>query len=82
MNIVINPSKINGLLAEKKIKKIVASKHLKIDPKTLRGKLNGLHEFTGTELAMLANLLNVDVSIFFEEKIPLETIKRGKNVIN
>ena len=60
--------KVESLLYDRKILKKDASKALNIDPKSLRRKMDGKHDFTVTEIALLANLLKVDPGLFFTFK--------------
>ena len=77
MQYELNRDKINGLLTENRVSRIVASKHLEINPATLRRKMKGIHEFTVKELLDLANLLKVDPGIFFVFVIA----SNGKNAV-
>jgi DNA-binding Xre family transcriptional regulator len=65
--------KIADALAEKKMSKKDFVQQLGKQPSTITKWLSGKHDFTHDTLTKIAGVLNID---FFEQKIPVQTVKK------
>jgi len=64
-----NAAKVKGILAENDMTQKQFSAILGTSENTARYKLNGKHEFTASEICMIASYFNQEPAIFFEKEV-------------